>query len=152
MNTKSKSTIGYVWFFFLLTTLAYVFVLTGCGPTAEVLVAESLFKPRNGAAGERGGQGVAGVQGNPGLSIVGPPGPAGSPGVDATPVTVVNLCPGVSNYGTFVEVALLINNKLWAIYSLNGGFMTYLAPGHYTSNGVGSACNFTVQPDNTITH
>lgn len=99
-----------------------------------------------------GPTGPQGIQGLPGL--VGPMGPAGlngSNGSDAS-IGIVQLCPGVSNYGTFVEIALRINGDLYAVYSANGGFMTYLAPGNYTSNGIGAACNLTVNADGTVSY
>lgn len=103
--------------------------------------------PEKGDRGDDGMQGATGSQGNPG--VVGPQGPTGADGQIAQ---VIPLCPGTSNYGTFVEVALLINNKLYAVYSANNGFLTYLAPGNYSSNAIGSACNFTVNANNSIAH
>lgn len=110
--------------------------------------------PQKGDTGERGvpGQTVVGPQGPAGSNgsngtngTDGLPGAPGSPGLDATPVTVVNLCPGSTSYpGVFIEIALCINNRLQAVYSVNGGFLTYLPPGNYSSNAVGSSCNFTV--------
>lgn len=109
-----------------------------------------------GCQGPEGIRGPIGATGSSGQSIVGPQGPAGqngSNGLDSTPIAVVNLCTEAPSYpGVFVEVALLINNRLYAVYSQNGGFMTYLPPGNYSSNGIGSACNFTVNTDNTISH
>lgn len=87
----------------------------------------------------------------------GSPGPMGTAGVNgsngtnATPITVVNLCPGVSNYDAFVEVGLCISGKLYGVYSSQGGFMTYLADGNYSSNAIGSACSLTVTGC-TVTH
>lgn len=74
----------------------------------------------------------------------GPPGPAG---LDGTQITVVQFCPGTTTYpGTFVETGLCINNKIWAVYSANNGFLTEVVPGTYSSNAVGSNCTFTVLP------
>lgn len=100
----------------------------------------------------RGPEGIPGrdIKGDPGKngvdgqSITGPQGQQGNPGVDATPVTIVPLCPGVSNHNVFVEVGICLNGKLYGVYSANGGFMTYLADGSYNSNAIGSACNLTV--------
>lgn len=80
-----------------------------------------------------------GVDGRNGIN-----GNNGANGTDATPVTVVPLCPGVSNYGAFVEVGVCINGELYGVYSANGGFLTKLANGSYSSNAIGSACNLTV--------
>lgn len=90
----------------------------------------------NGLPGLNGGNGVDGRN-----------------GVDATPVTMVQLCEGTPSYpSTFIEVAFCINNKLYAVYSANGGFMTYLPEGAYSSNGIGSRCNLTVKPNCVITN
>jgi hypothetical protein len=52
---------------------------------------------------------------------------------------------GVQSYpSTFNESGLCINQKVYAVYSANGGFLTYLPPGAYTSSGIGSSCNFTI--------
>lgn len=105
---------------FLGTVLALVVapvVLTGCG--------------KDGANGLNGSNGSNGKD-----------------GVDATPVTVVKLCPGTTTYpSVFVEVAFCVQHKLYAVYSANGGFETEIVPGYYSSNGIGSRCNFTVAPN-----
>lgn len=100
-------------------------------------------------APQKGDTGRSGSQGD---SIVGPVGPTGPRGADGQPAQVVPLCPGVSSYGTFVEVGLCINNQLYGVYSANGGFLTYLAPGSYSSNAIGSACSLTVQANCVVTH
>lgn len=85
------------------------------------------------------GCGRPGDKGEPGISIVGPP------GVDTTPVTVVKLCPGTTTYPSiFIEVAFCVGGKLYGTYSANGGFSTELPPGTYSSNAIGSSCNFTI--------
>ena len=69
----------------------------------------------------------------------------GTPGLNAATVSAVQFCPGVTVYpSAFLEVGLCIDNKLYAVYSTNGGFLSYLPPGAYQSNAVGSSCNFTV--------
>lgn len=74
-------------------------------------------------------------------------GAAGRDGVDATPITVVKLCPGVTVYPSkFVEVAFCIGGELFGTYSQNGGFSTEMPPGTYGSNGINASCNFTVLP------
>lgn len=117
----------------------------------------------NGAAGPQGIQGIAGSNGLDGLKgdtgDTGPMGPQGTPGsqgsagTNATPVTIVNLCPGVTTYASvFVEVAICLDNKLYGVYSSLGGFMTYLPPGNYSSNAIGSACNLTVLPNCQVSY
>lgn len=108
---------------YMLCVFIVVFILT-------VLIA---------CSGPRGDQGFPGVSGIPGEA-----GPQGAPGIDLDAVSIVPLCPGVSNYSTFIEVGFCINNNLYATYSTHGGFSTLLAPGAYSSNAVGSSCNFVV--------
>lgn len=96
-----------------------------------------------GAVGPQGIQGVMGPQGVQG--IIGPQGIPGVPGNPGTLVTFVKLCPGSSSYPTvFIEYALCVNNSLFAVYSANGGFGILVPDGYYTSNGIGSSCNFHV--------
>lgn len=121
-------------------------LIMGAVGVAALLLTACQEGPR-GYTGAPGGQGGVGPQGPTGAT-----GPAGANGADGQPAQVAQLCPGISNYGTFVEIALRINSRLYAVYSQNGGFLTYLAPGNYSSNAVGSACNFTVTADNQITH
>jgi hypothetical protein len=72
----------------------------------------------------------------------------GSNGVDLTPVTIVQFCPGTFSYpSTFPEIGLCIGNKMYGVYSANDGFMAYLPPGGYNSNGINSSCSFTILPN-----
>jgi len=144
---------------FLMIMLTYG---TGCAPKNGKDGATGAI----GSTGPSGSPGAAGPQGNEGPSgpqgSMGPMGPAGSPGVagnnglngvDASPTTIVQLCPGVTSYpGVFVEVAICLQGSLYGVYSDHGGFLTYLPPGRYSSNGIGSACNLTIQPDCVVTH
>lgn len=101
-----------------------------------------------GDIGQTGAVGVAGsngTNGQDGQSIVGSQGPAGANGQDATPVTWVQFCPGTTSYpSTFVEGGFCISGNVYAVYSANGGFMTYIPPGSYNSNAINSSCNFTL--------
>src|SRR5260221_12011066 len=108
--------------------------------------------------GPRGLVGAQGAKGDPGLTVVGPQGPTGASGsdgydgVDLTPVTIVNLCPGIPSYpGVFVEVAICLQGQLFGVYSANGGFLTLLSPGNYSSNAIGSACDLTISPNCIVT-
>jgi hypothetical protein len=68
-------------------------------------------------------------------------------------ISPVQFCPGTPSYpSTFLEVGFIINGKMYGVYSENGGFMTYLPPGAYSSDGVNASCNFTINSDNTITN
>ncbi len=78
----------------------------------------------------------------------------GAAGVDTTPVTEVQLCPNnprTAYAATFSEVALCISDKLYGVYSTNGGFMTEIVPGTYSSNGINSSCTFAVGANCTVT-
>lgn len=97
----------------------------------------------------KGDPGINGIDGQPGIQgatgTTGPQGDRGPAGEDATPVTMVKLCPGTPVYPTtFIEYAFCIDSQLYATYSANGGFTTLLPPGRYTSNGINSRCDFTV--------
>lgn len=75
----------------------------------------------------------------------GAPGAVGPNGTPAPPTTLVQLCPGAPAYSTtYIENAICLQGQLYGVYSANGGFLTLLTPGAYTSNGIGSSCNFTV--------
>lgn len=90
-------------------------------------------------SGARGPQGATGARG-----------PAG---VDGSSITVVPLCPGVTSYpSTYVELALCIDSRLYAIYSSHGGLLVELVPGAYSSNAINSACNLTVAANCQVLH
>lgn len=126
------SPISYVLLLFVVLFVISLFA-TGCA------------QPHDGVDGTPGERGLPGLSGN-----VGAVGPAGADGKIAT---VVNLCPGAPVYGSvYVETALCINNELYAVYSQNGGFLTLLTPGAYSSNAIGSACNLTVLPSCQVTN
>ena len=101
-----------------------------------------------GATGATGSQGPTGPQGNPGNT-----GPQGAPGTPGTQIQMVQFCPGTPSYpSTFPEYGIKIGTQIWAVYSANGGFLTYIPPGQYLSNAVGSSCTFTVNADGSISH
>jgi hypothetical protein len=87
---------------------------------------------------QKGDQGIRGLTGS-----VGPQGPVGSPG---SSVTVVKFCPNSQPLypSVFPEIGICIANKLYAVYSLNNGFLVEVIPGSYSSNALGSSCNFKV--------
>lgn len=118
-----------------LICISIAFVLAGCGTE----------KFESGSNGQPGIVGPKGDKGDPGDR-----GPAGA---DGLPAQVVMLCSGINTYpGVFVEVALCLNNKLYGVYSANGGFLTELPPGNYSSNAIGSACNLTVHANCIVSH
>lgn len=151
LNADEKFMIGI---FFVLVIMG-AFLLTGCqGKTgAKGSSGDSIVGPAGpkGNAGGTGATGPTGATGSPGESTVGPAGPAGpagSPGTDLTPISVVQFCPGTTSYANeFNEVGYCIGGNLYAVYSANDGFLSEIPPGNYTSDGIGSSCNFTVLPD-----
>lgn len=92
-------------------------------------------------------RGPAGSQGVPGT-----PGIQGPVGQDGTVIEIVQFCPGTtpSYPSTFPEIGEVINGRTYAVYSANGGFLTYLPPGTYNSNAIGSNCNFTIGTDGRL--
>lgn len=88
--------------------------------------------------------------GSNGQSIVGP---QGLPGVNTTPIVPVEFCKGITpTYpSTFPEYGFNINGTIWAVYSANGGFLTKLTPGNYSSDGINASCNFNVSANGTVT-
>jgi len=76
-------------------------------------------------------------------------GQMGPQGLDGTTITPVQFCQGVTpTYpNTFPESGLCIDGSIYAVYSQYNGFLALIPPGEYTSQAVGSACNFTVLPN-----
>lgn len=120
---------------------------SSCSVTQGIGSAEIHCTDGTSAVIRDGAAGISGADGSPGQAGV-----DGSDGEDGTPGTVitpVKLCPNHTTVypSVFVEVAFCIDNKLYAVYSANGGFMTEIPPGNYHSNAIGSACNLTVLPN-----
>ncbi len=104
-------------------------LLTSCGPAGN-----------QGNIGNPGPQGPIGATG-----ATGDTGAQGPAGADGTVIIPVQFCPGTPSYpSTFPEYGLCINNQLYAVYSTHGGFLTVTPPGVYTSNAVGSKCDFKI--------
>lgn len=102
--------------------------------------------PEKGDRGEAGAQGIAGIDGAAGIN--GQDGADGATGANGSSVTVVKLCPGEVSYpSVFIEYAFCIDGDLYATYSTHGGFTTKIVPGTYSSNTLGSQCNFVVGPN-----
>lgn len=104
-----------------------------------------------GAAGAAGAQGIQGQQGAVGAT--GATGAQGAAGQNATPVTMVQFCPGItpSYPSSFPEIGLCLGGQLYGVYSANGGFLALLPPGSYSSNGINASCNFTIAA-NCVVH
>jgi hypothetical protein len=69
-------------------------------------------------------------------------------------ISPIQFCPGTPSYPSdvFPEVGFCINNSIYAVYSANGGFLTEVLPGNWSSDGINSSCNFTVLPNCVITN
>jgi hypothetical protein len=62
-----------------------------------------------------------------------------------TVITIVQFCPGDTNYPSeFDEIGFCINNNIYAVYSVNDGFLSLVPPGVYSSNGIDASCTFTI--------
>lgn len=159
----TKENLGLLAAFIL--ALCFAYATTGCsssersfsqvGPTVTTRPAMASECPTGGTVitVDRNPPTIVcnGAVGTPGQN--GNDGSDGQDGVDATPVTIVTLCPGVTSYpGVFVEVAVCLQGNLYAVYSVPNAFLTYIPPGNYTSNGIGSSCNLTVHPNCVVTH
>lgn len=98
--------------------------LIQCQDGTQSLVLNGL----NGAVGQTGAAGINGTN-----------------GTNGTLVTPIQFCKGTGSYpSTFPEVGFCINNNLYAVYSANGGFLTEVLPGTWSSDGINSSCTFTV--------
>lgn len=114
----------------------------------ELLIDGKLSLLCNGTIGQTGPSGHTGATGATGHT--GATGAAGNPG---TTIQVVKFCPQTQQYpNVFPELGFIIGGKIYAVFSVNGGYLTELPPGAYNSNAVGSNCNFTVTATGTITH
>lgn len=122
---------------------SYLTILVGFG-LIFMLISTAGCGVQKGDAGERG---LPGSNGSNGVN-----GTNGTNGTNATPVTLVKLCPGAPSHTVFVEYAICLQGQLYAVYSANGGFLTLLSPGSYSSAGIGSACNLTVAANCVVTH
>jgi hypothetical protein len=166
LNENEKFMIGV---FFILVVMS-AFLLTGCGKTgsqgatggvgAPGQAATITESPATALECPTGGVDLTITQnattavysvcnGSAGQSIVGPTGPQGNPGTDATPVTVVQFCSGVTpTYpSNFPEYGICLGGNLYGVYSANDGFLAELPPGEYSSDGINASCTFTIQPN-----
>lgn len=84
------------------------------------------------------GRGEKGDKGDPGI-----------PGLDGAQITLIQFCPNSTpTYPSiFPESAFCISNQVYAILDQGNGYdyLTIITPGAYTSQGVGSVCNFIVK-------
>lgn len=70
----------------------------------------------------------------------------GTPGNNGTSISPIQFCLGTTTYpNEFNEMGFCVEGNIYAIYSVNGGFMTLIPPGSYSSNAINSSCNFSVE-------
>lgn len=87
------------------------------------------------------------------LVLNGTNGQNGSNGTPGSLITPIQFCSGTPSYpSTFPEVGFCINSQIYAVYSANGGFLTIVQPGVWSSNAIGSSCTFTVGSNCQVTH
>jgi hypothetical protein len=149
-----------------VTLFLFTLVLAGCGSPDGVSFSEAPSCTVNqttsgvvvrcpdgsGAIVSNGPQGTQGIQGQQG--VAGSTGPAGAQGIAGTSVVMVQFCSAsfVASYpSTFPESGLCIGGQLYGVYSANGGFLSVLPPGAYSSDGINSSCNFTIATNCSIT-
>jgi hypothetical protein len=104
---------------------------------------------RNPRTTPNGGSLITCPDGSSSVILNGTAGVNGSNGVNGTPgtiVTPIKFCTGFTQSypSTFAESGLCINNKIYGVYSENGGFLAELLPGTYSSNGINSSCTFKI--------
>lgn len=116
--------------------------LISCGDGSTSLVLNGT-NGSNGADGHDGATGATGATGAQGIA-----GTNGTDGKDGTVVAPIQFC-GKSHGSypsTFPEVGFCIDDEIYAVYSANGGFLTEVLPGTWSSDGINSSCTFTVKP------
>jgi len=99
----------------------------------------------NGTNGLNGTDGTDGTNGTNGSD-----GAAGT----SFAFSSIQFCAGTPSYsaGNFPEIGFCINNVLYGVYSANGGYLTVIQQGTWSSDPVGTAqCTFTVGPDCKVT-
>lgn len=145
--------VGLIWFAVTLSACSDGLVVDegkqGPAPTVTMTPASTTECSNGGVVLTVGSQTSILCNGDIGpTGDVGPTGPQGTTGpdgLDGTQITEVQFCPGDTTYPSqFNEIGFCIEGRLYAVYSQNGGFLTYVPPGTYTSNGINSSCTFTV--------
>ena len=114
-----------------------------CGETKA-----SVAHGEQGPTGPQGSQGIAGRDGTDGVD-----GKDGAPGLPGSSITPVIPCPNKS--GSFPEVLLCIDNKLYAVFVETGSTKTVrysqIPAGNYQTTD-GRSCNFTVSNSCTLSY
>ena len=136
------------------TTQTATGAVVTCGDTESVINngADGETGPRGaeGAQGPAGRDGLDGVDGSPGVK--GDQGEPGMPGASGSIITPVIPCPSKS--GSYPEVLLCIENKLYASFTSNNHHDVRYAevgPGNYQTTD-GRACVFSVVSGCTLNY
>lgn len=115
----------------LLILVVFCLTVTACGQGPQGVA---------GLTGTIGPQGSSGSQGEPGQD-----------GLNATPVAMIQLCPGYPTVypSSFPEYAMCVQHKLYGVY--NDGvhplaFLAELPPGNYASVAP-QGCNLRIHGD-----
>lgn len=139
--------------------IAAILVISGCNNRDGYILSVPGAQGPTGAPGNNGSScSVTGVSANTiapnggallactdGTSTLILNGTNGSNGTNGTVVAPIQFCVGTTVYpSNFEELGFCINNKLYAVYSANNGFLTEIVPGTYQSNAIGNTCTFTV--------
>lgn len=172
-NLEQPSLLPLYTIVFILAATVILAIMTGCADHGYPVATQGVAG-KDGANGQQGAKGDSGATGATGLSgpsgavgaqgAVGQQGPQGSQGVQGqagaqgasgTSVTPVQLCDDgfVATYpSVFPESALCIGERLYGVYSANGGFLAYLPPGTYVSNGINASCKFIIENGCKVLH
>jgi hypothetical protein len=107
-----------------------------------------------GVMAPQGGAAISCQDGTTALILNGTPGQRGAEGSPGIVVTPIQFCGTSSNSypDVFNEIGFCIDGNIYAVYSQNGGFLTEIGPGNYSSDGINSSCNFTVASNCVVTH
>lgn len=70
----------------------------------------------------------------------------GTSGTDGTVITPIQFCTGFTQSypNTFAESGVCIAGIMYGVYSANGGFLSMLPPGEYSSDGINASCTFSI--------
>jgi hypothetical protein len=52
---------------------------------------------------------------------------------------------------TFAESGFCIGGTIYGVYSANGGFLSALPPGEYSSDGINASCDFNIGANCAVT-
>lgn len=168
MSNISRRLQFFMIIYLLLGWAVLTLSLTGCNTGVKYIQGP---KGETGAPGQDGRDGIDGRDGSNGSScsiatiekgnVAVPSGGAlitcpdgtssiitnGTDGVPGTIITPVQFCKNFRALypSAFPESGLCINNRMFGVFSENGGYLAEMANGTYYSNGRHSTCVFTLK-------